>query len=313
MNRYHSAECQACGKKFAESDDIVVCPDCGAPYHRDCVKNIGKCVFYEKHAEGFKFELPREKSDAEGNGQAGQKSVCPICGYLNPPESIYCSRCGGQISGRQSGQPFTGAGFNANPFSGYQNPGAGYKTESVDENEEIDGVRAGDIAEYVGENSGYFVSRFKDINNRPGRYTRFNLSALLFEQWYFVYRKMWGPAAVILILTLLLSLPSALYQLYLGGAISLNINTDMLTLLNSGCYLLSVALRALVSFYANRIYMKRVIGKIKKLKVSCKTEEEYREKLKSSGSVSKPAVIIWFGVYFVTVLFIMTLILMSRF
>ena len=44
--------CVACGKKFTPEDDIVVCPECGAPYHRACYKELGHCVHADRHAEG---------------------------------------------------------------------------------------------------------------------------------------------------------------------------------------------------------------------------------------------------------------------
>ena len=45
--------CVACGKKFTPEDDIVVCPECGAPYHRACYKELGHCVHADRHAEGY--------------------------------------------------------------------------------------------------------------------------------------------------------------------------------------------------------------------------------------------------------------------
>ena len=36
MIDYTGLECPICGEKFTAQDDIVVCPECGAPYHRAC-------------------------------------------------------------------------------------------------------------------------------------------------------------------------------------------------------------------------------------------------------------------------------------
>ena len=36
MNEYLGCECSVCRKPFAAGDDIVVCPECGTPYHRAC-------------------------------------------------------------------------------------------------------------------------------------------------------------------------------------------------------------------------------------------------------------------------------------
>lgn len=33
---YRGQHCPICGKEFCDGDDIVVCPECGTPYHREC-------------------------------------------------------------------------------------------------------------------------------------------------------------------------------------------------------------------------------------------------------------------------------------
>ena len=35
-------KCVSCHKLFKEGDDIVVCPECGAPYHRACYAAEGR-------------------------------------------------------------------------------------------------------------------------------------------------------------------------------------------------------------------------------------------------------------------------------
>ena len=52
--------CPVCNSNFTENDDVVVCPDCGTPHHRECYKKIGKCFNENMHgsdsisAEGYK-------------------------------------------------------------------------------------------------------------------------------------------------------------------------------------------------------------------------------------------------------------------
>ena len=49
---YTGIKCPVCGKAFTKQDDVVVCPECGAPYHRECYRNTGHCIFLEKHEKG---------------------------------------------------------------------------------------------------------------------------------------------------------------------------------------------------------------------------------------------------------------------
>ena len=39
-----SGKCSLCGKPFTDGDGVVVCPECGAPFHRACYEKKGKCV-----------------------------------------------------------------------------------------------------------------------------------------------------------------------------------------------------------------------------------------------------------------------------
>ena len=40
MPKYYGCPCEGCGEPLTLKDDIVVCPDCGAPYHRTCLSLI---------------------------------------------------------------------------------------------------------------------------------------------------------------------------------------------------------------------------------------------------------------------------------
>ena len=52
MTRYTGNHCPVCEQAFTDTDDIVVCPDCGAPYHRVCYEKLGQCIHRPAHAAG---------------------------------------------------------------------------------------------------------------------------------------------------------------------------------------------------------------------------------------------------------------------
>ena len=58
MNNYVGCVCSVCNKPFAAGDDIVVCPECGTPYHRACYQAAGGCVHEAQHAEGYAWQPP---------------------------------------------------------------------------------------------------------------------------------------------------------------------------------------------------------------------------------------------------------------
>ena len=62
--RYKSCKCVHCDSIFTETSDVVVCPLCGSPHHRECWKETGKCTNEDKHSENFEWIYPehlREK------------------------------------------------------------------------------------------------------------------------------------------------------------------------------------------------------------------------------------------------------------
>ena len=44
MSNFTGSKCIICENEFNDNDDIVVCPECGTPYHRECYQKEGKCV-----------------------------------------------------------------------------------------------------------------------------------------------------------------------------------------------------------------------------------------------------------------------------
>ncbi len=63
MPKYYGCPCEGCGRAAHPQDDIVVCPDCGAPYHRDCYEKLGRCIHTPAHGAGYEWKFPYK--DAE--------------------------------------------------------------------------------------------------------------------------------------------------------------------------------------------------------------------------------------------------------
>ena len=76
MTRYTGNHCPVCEQAFTDEDDIVVCPDCGTPYHRACWQKVGACMHKSEHAAGFEWQ-PEFGPEAE---KATQEATCPNCG-----------------------------------------------------------------------------------------------------------------------------------------------------------------------------------------------------------------------------------------
>lgn len=91
--RYTNQKCDGCGKVFTPDDDIVVCPECATPQHRECYKKDGGCVNAHRHAEGFTWTGNDTVSPAAAVEEKVKTIPCPNCGYGNPEGSDHCKQC----------------------------------------------------------------------------------------------------------------------------------------------------------------------------------------------------------------------------
>lgn len=100
---YKNTTCPGCGRILTENDDVVVCPECATPQHRECYEKENRCVNAHLHAEGYEWKsesttektsLFKKKDTPEKKGTDSEFSPCPNCGNMNPKGTKQCSRCG---------------------------------------------------------------------------------------------------------------------------------------------------------------------------------------------------------------------------
>ena len=84
MNDYVGCVCSVCNKPFAAGDDIVVCPECGTPYHRACYQAAGGCVHEAQHAEGYAWQ-PQQHAQQAGGPQGQPAARVPRLRRAKPP------------------------------------------------------------------------------------------------------------------------------------------------------------------------------------------------------------------------------------
>ena len=72
---YTGEKCPVCGKNFVEGDDIVVCPVCGTPHHRDCYNLHNACANEGLHAENFEWK-PEAKAEEPKAFEEHGKNGC---------------------------------------------------------------------------------------------------------------------------------------------------------------------------------------------------------------------------------------------
>ena len=221
--RFRNCICVCCNNAFSENDDVVVCPVCGSPHHRECYMEKGECSNTHLHAEGFNWVFPEELRPREEKKNTlpetietnyrfknGENAVvCPHCRSLNYGNDAYCMKCrrpffesndnasvpGSMPQDGSMGNPFA----DENSFEYFQRFG-GVRPDIM-----IDAIPVIEYADYIGEKkSGRYIRRFLNMERFGRRFSVSLCAGLLGPIWYF-YRKMFKEGILFLLALLLIS------------------------------------------------------------------------------------------------------------
>lgn len=290
MIDYKGCKCASCHKPLKEGDDIVICPECGAPYHRACYDALGECVFRAKHGSGFEYIPPEAKPDVNANGP-----ICPACHTQNPPDALFCERCGQPMRHSFSPDP-DGAAPHYDPvgepnfFGAAGGPGAQYASGDVMAQlhlaKEYDGIPTQDWMTYIGNSAPYYLYQFQRMDE-SGRKTSFCWSALLVPEFYFFYRKMWGWGALALVASLLVSVPSFLsLAVTLGAVTALPISASALSTLGTVCGVLNWVVRIASCLFGFYLFRRSAAQRMHAMQNTGADDAAYHAELKRRGGPS---------------------------
>ncbi len=284
--RFLNEKCLVCNEHFKENDDIVVCPECGTPHHRECYKENTKCANHKKHSEDFRWE-PTFVTLEEVN---------------NTPEKENNSPFGQPIDQNQMpmGNPFSL--LQINPFDSFPK-------------ELEDGVKTEDVTFFIRHESPKYIKKFQQIKNGK---TTWNWAAFFFAPYWFFYRKLYKLGVIFLTIFVLLSsmsfLPpavrfsetiydfesqiqelteseekeseyqTAVMELYESAYKKINENKTGLIIYTVQS-LTSFAITIFIGLNANKWYYKHTISQVKKICAETETEK-LKEKLFITGGVA---------------------------
>ncbi|MCD7803640.1 MAG: DUF2628 domain-containing protein [Oscillospiraceae bacterium] len=318
MPIYVGQPCSSCGRILTKTDDIVVCPECGSPYHRDCYISEGKCTNQKLHETGESWQPTIKQEEKKP-----EKLICPNCGAENSPDAAFCCNCGSPVNMEKAsgGYQRTNTGYNQNPYGNsgyrngnYQNQNGNYQNQNQNqngygrpyENPYMGGMgrefsffgngaysadyligdhTVAEYSDYVGSNSPYFIPKF--VRFESGRKWSFNFSAFFFPHIYLFYRKMIREGIVVLLLTALLSIPTLIYYLYAYGIIGEEIvSTSSFAVIYNACSILSYVLSLGVGLFANYIYYRKAKNDLDTIKNDIVEYNSQRQALLTKGGTS---------------------------
>ncbi len=318
---YIGNKCPVCDKYFHAYDDIVVCPECGTPAHRECYNSIGKCINADKHAQGYDYQKDVESSVSDSE----DGSVCKKCGTKNPDSAFFCNKCGATLNEPkfksaqniygQPNQQTTNSQQNNAPFPQGTNVIMFDPLAGVSPNTDLgDGVTVGEAAKFVKQSTPYFITIFNNIKNYSK--SRFNFCAMFFSGGYLLFRKMYKIGAFItaiqaamIILDLYLSYfinSNSAYSKFFEALYSYDSNAAMLhftqlpqkelmmLVIYYAISTLMLIMSIIIGACANRMYFNHCKKQIVKIKNTTDDPTKLDETLRKKGSVNFPlAISLW--------------------
>ncbi len=310
MFLYEGLSCPSCGVPFSDGDDVVSCPACGAPHHRDCWNKLGHCHYEALHGteEGWKRPERRTRPD---NGN--MEYVCDRCGAANEAGAEHCAFCGGDSLRSAPRQPHVPMGETSVPLT----PGYGGLADpmgGVQPDERFGEVSAGDVAQFVGQNTAYYMRRFGQMEKQK-TWGGFNFAALFFSGVWMIYRKMYklgalitGAMALLHVATLYIQATyvvpllngiyeragislteppdsGAIMRLYSEGS-KLSQQENLLLLVPAALFLLAVGIGIVCACVSNKLYYNHCVGKVRDITRTAESPADIPLLLKKQGGVN---------------------------
>lgn len=281
MINYTGSTCLICNEKFKNGDDIVVCPDCGTPYHRSCWAKENRCINTTLHETGASWQQQRrEKAEAEAQAIIDQNRG-------TSSQQVRIELPGGQSM-----------------FFDAADPCCGMSPE-----EPMEGEKLGDVANFVQKNTLYYIPLFRRFRD-TGKKLSLNFTCVLFPQLYFAYRKMWGLALLSVVLLLVCDIPSLLLSqltmltntelmqqfstmygmdlssMFGGLTAFLQAHEAFLSTLSVPLYLLNLLVRALLCLFGNYLYFRFVIKSVNRIRSHAATPQLRNTLLRTEGGTN---------------------------
>lgn len=309
---YEGCQCPVCGKSFQESDDIVVCPQCGAPHHRACWKQEGHCHYENTHGSGQQWKRPEPEPRSPAAGPVppspnGEGKQCPHCGWRNPQFAEFCSRCGQELPAADwNSQPppySAGTGSPIPPPGGAYGEYAPFRVPTVDPyggvspQETIEDIPAEEWLSFTAVNTAYYLPRFKRI--AQGKKVSWNWPAFLLTPYWLMYRKNYLAGSLLLLFSVLKTFVETLVTYRFLITDPLTTTADYFSAIQAAALdeskqifftilflflLAEIALRVLFGLFGNYVYYHTALHRMQQLRR--KNPDTYRARLAPAGGIS---------------------------
>ncbi|MCL1823428.1 MAG: hypothetical protein FWG44_04420 [Oscillospiraceae bacterium] len=234
MTNFSGSPCSVCKELLNDKEKlgIVICPDCGAPYHRGCYNKDEGCVYSALHKNGFVWE--RE-----------------------PPEKIAKTESTGEMPMETVEDGFFGELRETLDRMGWYEKMKNLKPEE----RFIYGVSEKEIAHFQGGASAMRFIRYRQIE--AGRKININVIAGLLSPFYMFYSRMRVMGIIIYLITFLFGLPYTIAMFYDLTGTSLPFSTEALAEVAGILGIFNFGLKIVIAIFYDYFYLRWMARKIK--------------------------------------------------
>lgn len=188
MPLYENSNCPVCQKPFENGDDVVFCPDCGTPHHRECYRSLGHCANEELHRSGFNYYEANKNTTAPA--ETAEEKKTPAGSFPLPPFPPRQENTEQKSGEENQNQPMPFGPFGATP---------NFSSQYEADRDTIDGESVSDYAAVVRSNIPRFLGIFKKME-KTNKQTSWNWGAFFFGSMYFFFRRMYRQGTYLLVL-----------------------------------------------------------------------------------------------------------------
>ncbi len=274
--------CVVCHSYLFDDDDVVYCPVCGAPHHRDCYNAIGKCGLEALHGtdkqyDKIKAETPPEsKLENKAESNPIMQTKCQICGESYDMKEPVCPNCGAPNYRIISG------------FSPFDALGGVPKDIDLGE-----GVTADEAKRFVMANSQRYIPKFAAMS--MGKKLSWNWFAFLFPSGFLLSRKMYLKGTAVGLVSVILRVFEELLGLavYNAGGVDAYSYQSVYSVLGAVdkkilifgiiAFFLDFVLRIVLGLIGDRIYKNHAVSKVAEIK---KNSSDIEEDMNRKGGIN---------------------------
>lgn len=252
--------CALCHAYLFAEDDVVYCPECGAPHHRECYNKINNCALAALHGTENQYDKLKRAAEEQKAKEEAEKQETAETNFETPFGTL---------------SPID--------FLGGVNP-----------DDEIDnGVTAKEAAKFVLSNTMRYIPKFKKLN----KYNKasWNFLAFLLPSGWFFSRKMYLNGIITAVLEIIATLLTVPYQLtcYNLGLSGMAFGAEMLQKMAESIdkfpqmvvlsafigVVVSLAISIVVGILGDYLYKKHTVNTIREIKQTSENKEiDFRKK-----------------------------------